>query len=130
MRSDQREQLHKLLAAQEAELTGKGRARLEPNRRSEDEVGTDEDEQPLNEMLQSIASNRNRNTEQMLVRVRKALAKWKAEADELGLCEECGEEIPFPRLRAMPYAEFCVACQGKRDGPKSGPTRKKITDYQ
>ena len=29
----------------------------------------------------------------------------------------------------MPYAEFCVECQGKQDRPKGGPTRKKLTDY-
>ena len=45
-------------------------------------------------------------------------------------CEECGEEIGLPRLKAMPYAELCITCQGKRDvGHKAGPTRRKLTDY-
>jgi len=25
--------------------------------------------------------------------------------------------------------EFCVACQGQKDAPKGGPTRRKLTDY-
>ena len=45
-------------------------------------------------------------------------------------CEECGEEAGFGRLKAMPYAELCVNCQGKRDSAnKGGPTRRKLTDY-
>jgi len=27
-----------------------------------------------------------------------------------GLCEECRQEIPKPRLHALPYARHCVAC--------------------
>ena len=28
-----------------------------------------------------------------------------------GICESCGKAIPLPRLRAMPAARFCLACQ-------------------
>lgn len=30
-------------------------------------------------------------------------------------CEECGEEIPQARRRALPGARTCVACQSGRD---------------
>jgi phage/conjugal plasmid C-4 type zinc finger TraR family protein len=30
-------------------------------------------------------------------------------------CEECGEEIPEARRRALPGARTCVACQSSRD---------------
>ena len=30
-------------------------------------------------------------------------------------CEECGEEIPEGRRRALPGARTCVACQESRD---------------
>ena len=39
------------------ELTGKTIAKIEPNRTDDAKVGGDEDEQPLNEMLQAIASD-------------------------------------------------------------------------
>lgn len=32
-----------------------------------------------------------------------------------GVCMECAQRIPEPRLEALPYALFCVACQGQRD---------------
>lgn len=30
-------------------------------------------------------------------------------------CEECGEEIPAARRRALPGARTCIACQSGRD---------------
>jgi len=33
------------------------------------------------------------------------------------VCEECGEDIPEARRRAMPGARLCVACQSGRDRP-------------
>lgn len=34
---------------------------------------------------------------------------------EYGLCEECGEPIPEPRLRLFPAARLCVRCQEEMD---------------
>jgi DnaK suppressor protein len=31
-----------------------------------------------------------------------------------GICAECGDDIPLERLRALPFAVFCVDCQEKR----------------
>lgn len=30
---------------------------------------------------------------------------------EYGICEECEEEIPLGRLKAMPFARLCVKCK-------------------
>ena len=30
-------------------------------------------------------------------------------------CEECGEDIPLARRRALPGVRTCVACQSRRD---------------
>lgn len=32
-----------------------------------------------------------------------------------GFCDQCGSEIPIERLRALPFAIFCVDCQQKRE---------------
>jgi DnaK suppressor protein len=125
----QREKFKQRLLALHAELTGKTPAKIEPNRTDESRVGGDEDEQPLNEMMQAIASNRNRNLDGVLQRVVKALGKLRDEPDSFGECEECGDEILPGRMEAMPYVEFCVNCQGQKDAPKGGPTRRKLTDY-
>ena len=61
--------------------------------------------------------------------VAKALGKLRDDPDSFGECEECGDDIPPGRLEAMPYVGFCVNCQGQKDAPKGGPTRRKLTDY-
>ena len=123
----QRTKLLEKLLELERELSGKGPLKIEPNRTDDSKVGGDEDEQPLNEMMQAIASNRNRNMDGVLARVVKALGKLRDDPDSYGECEECGDELPLGRLRAMPYAEFCVTCQSSKDGPKGPATRKKLT---
>jgi DnaK suppressor protein len=128
--SAQRKKLEAKLLELLAELTTKSAAKIEPNRTDDARAGGDEDEQPLNEMLQSIASGRNKNAGAMLIKVQKALRKLKAEPDEFGLCEECGEEIALPRLNAMPYVDLCIVCQSEKDSPKGRPTRSKLTDYR
>ena len=35
--------------------------------------------------------------------------------DEYGICLECGEEISEKRLTAVPWAEFCINCQEKKE---------------
>ena|SRR5688572_304105 len=30
-----------------------------------------------------------------------------------GICEACGERVAEPRLKAMPYARYCVRCQSR-----------------
>ncbi len=120
---------HRLMALQQ-ELLGKGTQRIEPNRTDDAAVGPDEDAQPLNEMLQSIASSRNKNATGALQRIERALKKMRESPDDFGLCEECDEEIGEGRLSAMPFAELCVDCQHKRDGPKGFATRRSLWEYK
>jgi DnaK suppressor protein len=126
----QKKTLRRALQALVSQVSAKGSQRIAPNRTDETKVGGDEDEQPLNEMLQAIASDRNRASGNVLGRSQRALEKLDGAPDEAGTCEECGEDIPWGRLKAMPYAELCVACQGRRDGPQRGTTRRGLTDFR
>jgi DnaK suppressor protein len=130
MTPKQRAQFKASLLALKDELLGKGPKKIEPNRKSEAEVGGDEDEQPLNEMLQSIASSRNKNSAAVILKIDRALAKLRDDPDDFGLCEDCGEDLPAGRLKAMPYAELCVECQAKHDGPKGPATRRSTRDFR
>ena len=38
-------------------------------------------------------------------------ALLRLEEGEYGICEECEEEIPVGRLKAMPFARYCVKCK-------------------
>ena len=42
-------------------------------------------------------------------------AQARLEAGVFGTCEGCGRPIPLARLRAMPTARLCVACQAREE---------------
>jgi DnaK suppressor protein len=120
----------KRLIELEAELLAKGPVRIEPNRSDAALPADAEDEQPLNEMLQAIASGRNRSFDADLQRIRRALVKLREEPELFGLCEQCEEPIAKARLEAQPHALFCIACQSARESTRGSATRKKLTDYR
>jgi DnaK suppressor protein len=37
------------------------------------------------------------------------------EQGRYGICTECGDDIPLERLKALPFAAYCVDCQHKRN---------------
>ena len=125
------EQLAELKAKLEArrdELVATGDERIEPNRRDPSEMA-DEDEQPLNEMNQVIASRRNRQRALELERVVAALRRINEDPDEFGECQECGEDIPVRRLELMPWALYCVKCKAMHDDTGRGYRRTHAADY-
>jgi DnaK suppressor protein len=124
-----RDQLRRKLLALKTEIVSEGDVELEPVRKDAAEVGGDEDEQPLAEMQQIIASKRNRARTEVLARVLAALERLEQNPEEFGLCGECGESIGR-RLEAMPYVELCVECQQERDGSPRPGRRRHLTDYR
>jgi len=105
-------------------------ARIEPNRTDPAQTGVaDEDAQALSEMLQVLASQRNRGQAELVGKIDGALARLAAEPDDFGLCQECEEPIAARRLEVMPWAVHCAPCQAKRE-PRLGAPRRKITDYR
>ena len=122
--------LKKLLVELREKTLAEGPAKIEPNRKDPTTVGVaDEDEQALSEMLQTLASQRNKKQAEIVKQIDRALARLKSDPDLVGLCEDCEEEIPDKRLRLMPYATLCADCQAKRD-PKRGQTRRSLTDLE
>jgi DnaK suppressor protein len=120
-----------LLALQRlrAELLRTGPARIEPNRTDPATAGVaDEDAQALSEMLQVLASQRNRGQAALLARIDRALRKLADAPDDYGLCESCEEEIAPRRLAIMPYAALCPECQARAE-PRRGGARRSVTDF-
>ena len=105
-------------------------AKIEPNRKDPTTVGVaDEDEQALSEMMQTLASQRNKQQAELLRQIDRAVRRLDSDPDEAGVCEDCGEDIPDKRLQLMPWATLCPDCQSSRD-PKRGQARKSLTDYK
>ena len=51
---------------------------------------------------------------QQLAEVTRALEDFNA--GRYGICRECGESIAKARLKVMPFATRCVACQARYEG--------------
>ncbi len=130
MTDAQRERHRQALLELRSTLLRTGPARIEPNRRDDAATGvSDEDAQALSEMLQVLASQRNRGQSELLGRIDRALRKLQSQPDEYGLCEDCEEEIAPKRLALMPYAALCPECQARSE-PRRGASRRSVTDYR
>lgn len=53
------------------------------------------------------------NAQHTLQMVEDALVRF--DKGTYGLCVDCGREIDAARLKAIPYAPLCLACQSKRE---------------
>lgn len=125
-----RRRLGRLLDERRRDLLETGPEKIEPNRRDPATTGVaDDDEQALSEMLQTLASTRNREAAQTVAAIDRALRKLRDAPDELGRCEDCGDEIPAKRLELMPWAALCAECQAAAD-PKRNVGRRNLTDYK
>lgn len=65
------------------------------------------------EMLFELSDN-ERNT---LDNIEAALRKM--EKNTYGLCENCRNPIGLKRLKALPYARYCITCQSKAEVPQA-----------
>lgn len=76
------------------------------------EVGDEADQagQSLEKELQFELSDNERN---QLDQIEGALRKM--DKGTYGLCEQCQKEIPKPRIEALPFARYCIACQGSAE---------------
>lgn len=52
-----------------------------------------------------------RDKKQTLQKLERAVERY--EEGKLGKCLKCGEDIPFGRLKIMPYTTRCVKCAGR-----------------
>ena len=54
----------------------------------------------------------------LLTKINNALAKLisgRSNQGSFGICEKCQGKISQKRLRALPYARFCITCQRSRE---------------
>jgi len=61
---------------------------------------------------------RIRDRERRLIRKIQA-AIQRIEDGTFGICEECGEEISIPRLKARPVTRLCINCKSRQEEGES-----------
>jgi len=86
----------------------KDKAEFEPTAETGDEA-----DQASQSLEKEIAFELSDNERQMLDQTEAALRK--IENGTYGVCESCRQAIPKPRIKALPFARYCVACQSRAE---------------
>ncbi len=53
------------------------------------------------------------NERQMLIKIEEAMKRL--EAGSYGQCDHCNAPIGLPRLKALPWARYCIGCQEREE---------------
>ncbi len=106
------EYFRKLLASMLEEAQQKGDTTLEELTDS-NEVFADPADRATAESDRSFTL-RIRDRERRLIRKIQA-AQHRIEDGSYGICEECGEDIGVPRLKARPVTKLCINCKSKQE---------------
>jgi len=106
------EYFRKLLASMLEEAQQKGDSTLEELTDS-NEVFADPADRATAESDRSFTL-RIRDRERRLIRKIQA-ALQRIDDGSYGICDECGEEIGVPRLKARPVTKLCINCKSKQE---------------
>jgi DnaK suppressor protein len=86
--------------------------------------GLDDFEHAEAEIQQHLATALLQMRDDAVQRIREALAR--AEAGDYGYCGDCGAEISEPRLRALPFAVRCTACETAHERQSAAPAASQL----
>ena len=78
-----------------------------------EEIETSPADSASNRTLNQLELEADEHKQAQLSSIRHALAR--IDEGSYGLCDNCGNEIPFSRLNARPEAPLCIACQTRLD---------------
>ena len=106
------ERLDRLLRQQD-ELLQSQRERLRGHRRAEAGGVNDVEEDSANASEESVGLSIQDLTAQRVQEIEAAL--WRIGSGAFGTCADCRSIIPASRLRAIPFAARCLACQRAYD---------------
>jgi DnaK suppressor protein len=95
---------------QQLALHQEGRTRVEHAR---DVLDRDFDDAPQRAMDREVDMALSDRETQELGQVSRALLRL--DEPDFGTCGDCGQEIPFDRLKAEPFAVRCVACETRHE---------------
>lgn len=83
------------------------------NQHQDQESLPDVSDQASAEVDQHFSMRIREREQKLLKKIEETLARMKA--GTYGICESCGEDIPYKRLKARPVTTFCIACKTQQE---------------
>lgn len=113
MRKRDLEKFKKILTEQREQLAGNAKRALNGDIHLDPDDFPDEMDSASSEINLSFTGRLRERERHLLGKIDQALAK--IEANEYGLCENCGEDVGLKRLEARPVAELCIDCKSEQE---------------
>ncbi len=85
------------------------------------EIAGGEAQMDVNHPADMVSSDPDYDKEIQIIRRQRAemalvsSALARIDQGRFGVCEECHDEIPVERLRAVPYTKYCISCKEDKD---------------
>ena len=102
-------QIRAVLAEELRRLTKKAESALSYSMNHERNIGRDSIDESMEEELFSTEMRLHDREKFLLGKINKQIVRL--DADEIDVCEDCGESISFRRLLARPVTTLCIDCK-------------------
>ena len=102
-------QIRAVLAEELRRLSKKGESALSYSMNHERNIGRDSIDESMEEELFSTEMRLHDREKFLLGKINKQIVRL--DADEIDVCEDCGEAISFRRLLARPVTTLCIECK-------------------
>jgi DnaK suppressor protein len=125
MRKRELDRFRQMLEERRRELLDKSERTAGEGRRTISEGGEDYVDDAVTSYTREFLLSLSGFERRQLALVEDALAR--IEDGTYGECQMCGENVPVARLKAIPWARYCVSCQEvvEREGePEEGPPQR------
>jgi len=109
LNESQKGQLRTQLETERARLVENAKDGLQFSMDCERNIGRDSIDESMEEELFSTEMRLHDREKFLLGKITKQLARL--DADEIDVCEDCGEAISFRRLLARPVTTLCIDCK-------------------
>jgi len=105
----EKKEIRTVLEDEQRRLAKKSENALAYSMNHERNIGRDSIDESMEEEIFSTEMRLHDREKFLLGKITKQLARL--EADEIDVCEDCGEKISFRRLMARPVTTLCIDCK-------------------
>jgi DnaK suppressor protein len=113
MRQRELNQFRRLLEDRRRDILAEAERALGSMNQETEEVFADPTDRATHESGRNLLLRMRDRERKLLTKIDEAFAR--IESGQYGQCEECGNEIGIPRLKARPVTTLCITCKAAQE---------------